>query len=178
MADFANLTLAQCEAAFPGGWSLKPDSMLCALRALGTDAGKAILNLGDGEGTRGLRSLCRDATVVSYENDPGYIQPGGWCCLWREFPRSILPAPYSADGRYDLVIVDGPHGTDRQFWYPLLPAVTRPGTIVVIDDVGHFECFENALAATFRFESLGEYRRYERRFETWLVVKLIDTVNA
>jgi len=53
------------------------------------------------------------------------------------------------DEKYDLVIVDGPDGELRKYWYSLFKNNVKKGTIIHIDDAFHYESFEDELKKNF-----------------------------
>ena len=48
--------------------------------------------------------------------------------------------------RYDIAVVDGPHGNGRNFAWPLLKDRLPPGAHVLIDDFDHYDFLERASA--------------------------------
>ncbi|MAC34535.1 MAG: hypothetical protein CME38_13165 [Haliea sp.] len=51
--------------------------------------------------------------------------------------------------KYDLVIVDGPDGEVRQYWYSLFKDNVKKGTIIHVDDAFHYASFEEELNKYF-----------------------------
>lgn len=50
---------------------------------------------------------------------------------------------------YDLVIVDGPNGEVRKYWYNLFKHNVKTGTIIHIDDAFHYESFAQEFRTNF-----------------------------
>lgn len=159
---------------FPGGWSMPPREMHDALKSVTYTDTLKILEMGSGEGTRVLAILLRSKGIpnlyVSYENDPRFLvkDPGVTTIMWSEFPKELY------HDIFDLVIIDGPNGKIRKNWYPLLRSVVRPGTVIAIDDFGHYKEFGEALDKNFTYTTISEYEPQARRGVTWKVV----VVNA
>ena len=105
---------------------------------------------------------------VSYESDPRWVSrsPRVETRLWTCFPVAIDGGPF------DLVIIDGPTGVTRMQWYPLLPPVVRPGTILLVDDYGHYPEFGRALDAALEHETVDEYRADATSGVTWKIVRV------
>ena len=151
-----------------------PSMEMCeALRAVTYNSRLYILEIGGGAGTRALLQLLREKkllfTYVVYENNPDYLVDDleVETVLWREFPET-LRHPHT----YDLVIVDGPHGVTREKWYPLLKPRVREGTIIAIDDFGHYPEFGQALDANFAYTKVAEFEPEARKGVTWKVVRV------
>lgn len=50
---------------------------------------------------------------------------------------------------YDLIIVDGPDGELRKYWYSIFKYNTKKGSIIHIDDAFHYSTFEYELKNNF-----------------------------
>lgn len=155
---------------FPGGWSMPPREMFDALKSVTYIDTFKVLEMGSGEGTRVLAILLRSKGIpnlyVTYEDNPRFLvkDPGVTTIMWSEFPKELYQEVF------DLVIVDGPAGRIRKDWYPLLRDVVRPGTVLAIDDFGHYREFGEALDANFFYTTISEYEPFARKGVTWKVV--------
>jgi hypothetical protein len=78
------------------------------------------------------------------------------------------------DEKYDLVLVDGPTGVTRKFWYKKLQNIIKCGTIVHIDDYDHYQEFEEELSKNLKYEELYRRSRRYKGEKSWLTVKIID----
>lgn len=65
----------------------------------------------------------------------------------KELTLSTISIP--SNEKYDLVIVDGPDGQDRKYWYSLFVDNVESGTIIHIDDAFHFASFEHEFLKSF-----------------------------
>ena len=74
--------------------------------------------------------------------------------------------------KYDLILVDGPTGVTRKFWYEKLKPVTKSGTIIHIDDYDHYAEFEEELTKNLEFVELYRKSRKVRGEKSWLTVKI------
>ena len=87
--------------------------------------------------------------------------------IYRNVENVILP-----DSKYDLIMVDGPTGVTRKFWYEKLKNVTKSGTIVHIDDYDHYEEFEEELKKNLEYTELYRKSRSFKGEKSWLTVKI------
>ena len=78
------------------------------------------------------------------------------------------------DEKYDLVLVDGPHGVTRKLWYKKLQNIVKSGTIVHIDDYDHYKEFEEGLSKNLKYEELYRRSRRCKGEKSWLTVKIVD----
>lgn len=76
--------------------------------------------------------------------------------------------------KYDLVLVDGPTGVTRKFWYKKLQNIVKSGTIVHIDDYDHYKEFEEELSKNLKYEELYRKSRRFKGEKSWLTVKIVD----
>jgi hypothetical protein len=164
--------LEDCQA-FPSNMSLAPEEIYYSLKYATYKDNFKILEFGAGEGTVRLVELLQRHKVQyeyhTFENSPNFIfdlpyvifyyypLPGvEWHKLyeWRPIIQSLempdLPT-------VDLVIVDGPHGVSRADWYAKFKHLTRPGTILLIDDFHHYAEFGEELDKNFIYETIIEY---------------------
>jgi predicted O-methyltransferase YrrM len=82
--------------------------------------------------------------------------------------------------KYDIVIVDGPDGDFRKYWYKIFKDNVKEGTILHIDDVFHYPSFLTELNNTFKnydilFESgrtTWNQKRGPGSGKCWLTLKL------
>lgn len=160
-------------AAFPGGYSLNADEMETALSAVRYEGMLRVIEFGAGASTQVLHDLLVRKDVlfeyVVYENNPEYYPGAAGVSLvaWKEFPTELR------GGVFDLVIIDGPNGTDRAKWCPLLRGHVREGTIIVFDDFHHFRpVFEKALKELCRYGVIDEVNQSVPR--SWLTAKVIE----
>jgi len=74
--------------------------------------------------------------------------------------------------KYDLVLIDGPTGVTRKFWYEKLYNIVEPGTVVHIDDYDHYKEFEEELTKNLKYEELYRRSRKFKGEKSWLTVKI------
>jgi hypothetical protein len=76
--------------------------------------------------------------------------------------------------KYDLILVDGPTGVTRKFWYNKLKNNVKSGTIVHIDDYDHYKEFEEQLSENLNYEELYRKSRQFKGEKSWLTVIIKD----
>jgi predicted O-methyltransferase YrrM len=75
---------------------------------------------------------------------------------------------------YDLIIVDGPDGELRKYWYKLFADTVKPGTIIHIDDAFHYPSFESEFTNVFpNTKYIYEQGRNQNINKCWITVKII-----
>jgi hypothetical protein len=169
-----NVGLEECQD-FPSDFSLAPEEIYYSLKYATYKDTFQILEFGAGEGTVRLVELLQKQNIPyeynTFENCLNFIlnlpnvtfhyyplPDVEWHHLdqWRPFVQSVeMPDLPIAD----LVIVDGPHGRSRADWYTKFKHLTRPGTIILIDDFHHYEEFGDELDKNFVYETIIEYNR-------------------
>lgn len=76
---------------------------------------------------------------------------------------------------YDLIIVDGPDGELRKFWYPLFVNNVKENTIIHIDDAFHFPSFESEFIKHFpKNKYLFEKGRDLNINKCWITAKITN----
>lgn len=75
--------------------------------------------------------------------------------------------------KYDLILVDGPTGVTRKFWYNKLKNNVKSGTIVHIDDYDHYVEFEEELIKNIQYKELYRKSRKFKGEKSWLTVKVL-----
>lgn len=76
------------------------------------------------------------------------------------------------DEYYDLILVDGPTGVTRKYWYEKLKNVVKDGTVIHIDDYDHYQEFEEELKKNLVYEELYRKSRKFKGEKSWLTVKI------
>jgi len=137
---------------YPTGDSANSSLLYCLLRIVRDTPVTSILELGCGESTRLLSDLrtIKPIEIVSVEHDPfwrdliaGQVQhPIELCPLESRnvLGRSVDAYTWSKrvmDGQYDMILVDGPHGTRRHSRRGALEVIEKTladDFIILVDD--------------------------------------------
>jgi predicted O-methyltransferase YrrM len=102
-------------------------------------AGNTTLKLFDA-----LKTRYKNVRYVTYETDERWA-PKNSEIETRMFTISELEMSLlkiSENEKYDLIIVDGPDGEYRKYWYRIFKNNIKSGSIIHIDDICHYESFE------------------------------------
>ena len=59
------------------------------------------------------------------------------------------------DTEFDLILIDGPNGEKRKFWYSKLRNHVKESTIILIDDFNHYNSFGEELDLNFEYDLLS-----------------------
>ena len=170
-----HVDISDCQG-FKGGWSLCSKAIHGALNAVKYLDSVRVLELGSGQATYELLALFDKLHIPfaysAWENDSKFVcqdsrvKTDTWDGI--NFPTEL-------SGDYDLVIIDGPNGTTREFWYPLLRGVVSDGTVILIDDFHHHSEFSKALNKNFLYDTISEFGKSH---ECWKTVKVIGPITG
>jgi FkbM family methyltransferase len=58
--------------------------------------------------------------------------------------------------KYDLILIDGPNGSSRSFWYSKIRNCIKDDTILLIDDFNHYNIFQTELDRNFEYNILSK----------------------
>ena len=61
------------------------------------------------------------------------------------------------DIKFDLILVDGPNGEKRKYWYNKFKKFVKIGSIILVDDFNHFTSFGEELNNSYEYELLSYY---------------------
>lgn len=141
----------------------------------------SILEFGAGTTTiklyEALKTKYKKVNYVTYENDINWA-PNHEGIEVRIFDKTDLineSIKIPSDEKYDIVIVDGPDGELRKFWYSIFKENVKSGTIIHIDDAFHYSSFESGLKKIFTdIEYIFEAGRQKRigTNKCWITVKV------
>lgn len=143
---------------FEGGWSYTPNEMKDFLSSIKPRDSYKILEFGAGSSTKVLYDIierfCYEIEYDTYENDITYK-------VTHKNVNTIMYDIHKIDEvvtfnkKYDIIIIDGPHGVARAKWYEKIRNNIKSDTIILIDDYNHYIEFENALNTNFNYRILS-----------------------
>lgn len=155
---------------FPGEWSLSPYTIYLALKYCTYNEKINILEFGSGTGTECLIKFLTDKNIsfnyTSVEHDKQFANNSNVNYIFYNLKSADFFYDSSEDVKnvnldlkdiYDLIIIDGPHGISRKFWYEKIINNIKSGTIIVVDDYHHFKDFETELYKNFKFDIINEF---------------------
>jgi predicted O-methyltransferase YrrM len=108
-----------------------------------------ILEFGSGKATSlifsALKNKYNKINYVTYETNYQYAPTNNEIIVRmhtnEELINKLIHIPENEI--YDIVIIDGPDGEIRKYWYSLFTKNIKSGSIIHIDDAFHFEEFES-----------------------------------
>lgn len=156
-----------------GGWSYCDRQIQECVSYLNTSGSIKVLELGSGDSTIKLynylstkyeevilhtfdtdqRYLCKDPKVI-----PHYYISVESC----ELPEEV----------FDLILVDGPNGEARKFWYSKLKDKCRVGSIIHIDDDCHYASFMEEVNSNFEYELLDNVSMGRGGLTCWKTIRV------
>jgi hypothetical protein len=81
--------------------------------------------------------------------------------------------------KFDLLLIDGPNGDKRKYWYNKIRPFVKNGSIILIDDFNHYNSFGEELDNNFVYELLSysniPFEPYGEH--SWMIVRVIDIKN-
>lgn len=170
---------------FQGGWSYMAEEMKNAVSLLPEQDNLNVLEFGCGDSSIKLFNLLSKKWNVEYKafesNQNFHVNHIGiHCFIYNENEIENLNI---GNKKYDFILIDGPNGALRKFWYSKITQNVKSGTVILIDDWCHYEEFENALINDFG--SIIKYEVIETRkendpnsdphlgYKSWKIVKVI-----
>lgn len=115
----------------------------------------SVLEFGAGKSSEliftSLKKKYEEVRYVTYETDSRYAPNCAGITVRMhtvdELIRGEIEIPKNE--KYDLIIVDGPDGEIRQYWYSVFKDNTKKGSIIHVDDAFHYNSFELELNKNF-----------------------------
>lgn len=153
---------------FAGGWSYSQNEMTELFKFI--DLNKvseidnfSILEFGSGDSSVKLANIFSKAThnltYYTYESNSNYVQYDHRIrtILYNEndIENVNLSDNINLEQKFDLILVDGPNGNNRMFWYEKFKHFVKPGAIILIDDFNHYSSFGEQLDKHFEYELLS-----------------------
>lgn len=155
------------------GWSYCSDQILQFEKELIASDSIKILKFGAGDSSikiyEYMATKYKNISYTCYETDSRWLPEHKYIKsnTYKNVEEVKLP-----NETYDLVLVDGPTGVTRKFWYEKLKSTTKTGTIVHIDDYDHYVEFEEELRKNLNFIELYRKSRKIKGEKSWLTVKI------
>ena len=122
-----------------------------------------------------LKKKYKNVTYVTYETNAEYAPTEKGITVRmhsrEELRESTISIPKNE--KYDLVIVDGPDGEDRRYWYPIFVNNVKNETVIHIDDAFHFVSFEHDFLISFPLAKIQyEHGRGTNRGKCWITATI------
>jgi len=167
---------------FEGGWSYTPNEIREFLKFINFRESYKILEFGAGSSTQIFYDIidryCYNIEYDTYENDIKYkIEYKNVNTIMynlEDIDKIKIP-----NKKYDIIIIDGPHGELRKKWYSKIRYNIKYDTIMLIDDYNHYLEFENELNKNYTYTILSKsdakfvpYGEHSWRIITDLILKI------
>lgn len=162
------------ELNLKGGWAYCSEQILQFIPDLEKVDKLKIMEFGAGDSSikiyEHFKQLYKNVSYLCYETSTQWApnHPNIEVVMYREVPSVKL-----RDQKYDLILVDGPTGVTRKFWYQKLKKVIKSGTIIHIDDYDHYREFEEELIKNIQYKELYRKSRKFKGEKSWLTVKVL-----
>jgi hypothetical protein len=142
-----------------------------------------ILEFGSGDSSIKIANIFSNIdnlTYYTYESNSDYIQKHNKI-INIEYDENNIQKIKLSDNIYgniqfDLVLVDGPNGDNRKFWYNKFKYYCKIGTIILIDDFNHYTSFGEELDKNFEYEllSFNDEPFVPYGEHSWKIVKVLN----
>jgi hypothetical protein len=127
-----------------------------------------------------FKTKYNNVNYVTYEDNPEWVPKNEGIDVRMYNKKDLIEGEISipSNEKYDIVIVDGPDGELRKYWYQIFKHNVKSNTIIHVDDSFHYPSFESELDSTFKdydilFESGRKTWNNSRgNNKCWLTVKL------
>ena len=166
MSDAQNLDLES-------GWSYCNDQILEFMPLLLCKQDISVLEFGCGNSTVKiydyLKQKIPNVSYMCYETDEEYgiNHEGIELIYYKNVKKAILPRKI-----FDLILIDGPTGKSRVYWYKKIIPLVQNGTLLHIDDFDHYKQFERQLNKYHNFKELFRKERSKKGEKSWLTVEI------
>lgn len=152
---------------FNGGWSytnLEMSELFKNIDLTKTYENYNILEFGSGDSSKKMYSLFeKDVTKLNYyivESNAFYLPDNKEVyniILYDEnnIENIELNNYIHNDIKFDLILVDGPTGEKRKYWYKKFKNFVKIGSIILVDDFNHYVSFGQELDNNYEYELLS-----------------------
>lgn len=148
---FAGVCMELDFSIFKGGWSYMAEEMKNAVNSLPIKDSISVLEFGCGDSSIKLFNLLSKKYKVeycAYESNPNYkINHNEINC--KVYNENDIEKIDLGNKKYDFILIDGPNGVLRKFWYAKIVNNVHKDSVILIDDWCHYQEFEDALVKDF-----------------------------
>jgi predicted O-methyltransferase YrrM len=167
--------------SFEGGWSYTQREMTELFKNITYSKNYSILEFGSGNSTLKIYDFVKkqvdNLTLYSYESNCNYLQSHNEIkfILYDEDDIPNTPIP---DMKFDLILIDGPNGYKRSLWYSKIRNNVKPGTVLLVDDFNHYQCFSDELDKNFKYEILSFHDEPFVAYgeHSWKIVNILEPI--
>jgi hypothetical protein len=122
-----------------------------------------IIEFGGGDSSKkikGLFSNVKDLKYYIFESDPTFLPDNKEefnIILYDKEKIEYVEMNNYIDNtiKFDLILIDGPNGDSRKYWYEKVKPFVKKNSIILVDDFNHYSCFGEELDKNFEYELLS-----------------------
>ena len=174
---------------FNGGWSYTNLEMSELFKYVDLNQNYEtykILEFGSGDSSKKLNSLFENVKNLTYymvESNEFYLpenrEPFNIILYDENKIENLNLNDFIIDIKFDLILIDGPTGEIRKYWYKKIRSFVKNGSIILIDDFNHYNSFGEELDNNFEYELLSHSDiPFEPNGEhSWKIVRVINIKN-
>lgn len=165
--------------SFSGGWSYTQREMEEFFSHVVYFPNMAVLEFGSGDSTIKLydhfKRYVDNLDFYTYESNSNFIgsHKGVHYISYSEsnIDEVVLPRI-----QFDVILIDGPNGDKRSKWYSKIKENVKTGTIILIDDFNHYQCFSDELDKNFKYETLSHHEEMFVAYgeHSWKIVRVVE----
>lgn len=165
--------------AFNGGWSYTQWEMNDLFKHILYKDDYSILEFGAGDSSTKIfnhfKKYVQKLHYAIYESNYNYL-PNNLSDyevhFYDENDIENVPMP---NNTFDLILIDGPNGDKRKYWYSKIKQCVKEGTIILVDDFNHYQSFSDELDRNFEYELLEHHDEPFVAYgeHSWKIVKII-----
>lgn len=156
-----------------GGYSYCDDQIQKIIPHLDVSGSIKVLELGSGDSTVKLYdfliTMYKEVIFYTYDTDDKYLCKDSRVIsqLYQRVELCELPNEV-----FDLILIDGPNGETRKYWYSKLKDKCRVGSIIHIDDDCHYASFMEEVDNNFEYELLDNVSKGHRGLTCWKTIRV------
>lgn len=168
---------------FQGGWSYTQREMNDLFKHIQYKDNYSILEFGAGDSSTKLFNHFKKYTKILhysiFESNFTFLPKNLNDFQVNFYDESDIETVQMPDRTYDLVLIDGPNGDKRKFWYSKIKRCVKEGTILLVDDFNHFQSFSDELDRNFHYEVLEHHDEPFVAYgeHSWKIVRIIHVKN-
>ena len=176
--------------SFNGGWSytnLEMTSLFKNIDLNNNYDNYNILEFGSGDSSIKIHNLFKNVKNLNYfifETNTEYLPKNLHLFnvnLYHENDiQNLYIEDYIKDNiKFDLILIDGPNGENRKYWFNKIKNFVKIDSIILVDDFNHFYSFGEELDKNYEYEILSylniPFLSYGEH--SWKIVKVKNIKN-
>jgi hypothetical protein len=174
---------------FNGGWSytnLEMSELFKHIDLTNVYDNYSIIEFGGGDSSKKICSLFDNIKKLTYyivESNESYLpdnrDPFNIILYDEKKIENLNLNDFINNMKFDLILIDGPNGDKRKYWYEKIKPFVKIGSIILIDDFNHYTSFGEELDNNFEYELLSHsdipFEPYGEH--SWKIVRVKNIKN-